>query len=557
MGRPVFLYSLGSSAIFCTATSAVINGVFAASLEHAIFDQALLAYMSVVLTSLSSIVLGLLLVSFTRNTARGRKFWKSWNGLAFALLGGALCTSIVFVAIALRWCANQLKGGNATLIGRHTRELYSAWCGVWAVASTFQIIFYVCLALPSDYKPNLGSDSISYIASRTSCFLRPNGQYTRTRDRRPSAAVLSIASSEHKRSPKSPTNSHRTAERKNPGSPLYSGNILQNSHILQHLQQHNSAHSHQQVQHSKPHKTGYPFDHNCNPLERENTFDQWDTSSVPREICDALLQSTLEKTSRTNRSKSFDNNTNYTSTPQPDSRASSFASTTTIVRSKSCHERQQSSGTTTRSPRKDSILPESPTLASLSFSLPSSPSICPCGCTSHFTSAPYQYQYPNPYQYQYPYDFYEPLVRPKFPTRQRAQSFEDHIHPLFRSSSPDPPPVTTRGTVVTASPVAGQTITKKTLSRIKSGSFSSQPASSSPLAQTETMDQTMDLSVGEDVIDESDDVGEGGQEDPSKDGTAPLPLPIPGFVLAAGTRGSWVDYGRRKTSQGRANDDGG
>lgn len=45
---------------------------------------------------------------------------------------------------------------------------------------------------------------------------------------------------------------------------------------------------------------------------------------------------------------------------------------------------------------------------------------------------------------------------------------EHHIHPLFRSTSPSPSPTPTPGTMVKASPSAGQTITKKTLSRMRS-----------------------------------------------------------------------------------------
>ena len=45
---------------------------------------------------------------------------------------------------------------------------------------------------------------------------------------------------------------------------------------------------------------------------------------------------------------------------------------------------------------------------------------------------------------------------------------EDNVHPLFRASSPSPPPTPTDGTTVTASPVAGQTITTATLRQMRS-----------------------------------------------------------------------------------------
>ncbi|KAJ5661563.1 uncharacterized protein N7477_009179 [Penicillium maclennaniae] len=45
---------------------------------------------------------------------------------------------------------------------------------------------------------------------------------------------------------------------------------------------------------------------------------------------------------------------------------------------------------------------------------------------------------------------------------------EHNIHPLFRSTSPCPSPTPTLGTVVKGSPSAGQTITKNTLTRMRS-----------------------------------------------------------------------------------------
>ena len=48
---------------------------------------------------------------------------------------------------------------------------------------------------------------------------------------------------------------------------------------------------------------------------------------------------------------------------------------------------------------------------------------------------------------------------------------EHHIHPLFRSGSIPPPPTPGPGTTVTASPVAGQTISVEMLSRVRTASI--------------------------------------------------------------------------------------
>lgn len=62
-------------------------------------------------------------------------------------------------------------------------------------------------------------------------------------------------------------------------------------------------------------------------------------------------------------------------------------------------------------------------------------------------------------------------------------SSEEHIHPLFRTTSPSPAPSPSLGTVVTAAPEAGQMITEHTLRRMRSGSM---PAIPSPLIRSES-----------------------------------------------------------------------
>ncbi|KAI4190493.1 MAG: hypothetical protein L6R41_000728 [Letrouitia leprolyta] len=59
------------------------------------------------------------------------------------------------------------------------------------------------------------------------------------------------------------------------------------------------------------------------------------------------------------------------------------------------------------------------------------------------------------------------ISRPK--SRARSASSEDHIHPLFRSCSPAPPPNASPTTIVTAAPGAGQLINQRILKRMRSG----------------------------------------------------------------------------------------
>lgn len=108
---------------------------------------------------------------------------------------------------------------------------------------------------------------------------------------------------------------------------------------------------------------------------------------------------------------------------------------------------------------------------------------------------------------------------------------EGHIHPLFRTDSPEPPPTITPGTTVTAAPHAGQLITdRKNLNRMRSGSM---PASPSPLAYSKS----------------TDNVSEGTETDEKTTVSLPereMTPPIPDWVLDSSPRSSFNGYSRRK-----------
>lgn len=121
-----------------------------------------------------------------------------------------------------------------------------------------------------------------------------------------------------------------------------------------------------------------------------------------------------------------------------------------------------------------------------------------------------------------------PLPQPSYsrpPSRQRGPSGEEHIHPLFRTGSPTPPPSATSGTVVLAAPVAGTFVNEHILRRMRSGSL---PSSSSPLIRSESY---FDFRTAP-----TSPVGE--------------TPPIPNFILEAGERGSMDAFyhGRRAAS---------
>ncbi|GJC95035.1 hypothetical protein ColKHC_03861 [Colletotrichum higginsianum] len=121
--------------------------------------------------------------------------------------------------------------------------------------------------------------------------------------------------------------------------------------------------------------------------------------------------------------------------------------------------------------------------------------------------------------------------------------------PLFRSDSPDPPPMVTPGTVVTAAPDAGRVISdRQSVRRMRSGSLPSGP---SPLSRTGSYDNL--FANSQPSIKEKDDLPSPQEEDEAP-GERQMTPPIPEWILSAGTRTSLTGYQSRKL---RIDGDGG
>ena len=125
---------------------------------------------------------------------------------------------------------------------------------------------------------------------------------------------------------------------------------------------------------------------------------------------------------------------------------------------------------------------------------------------------------------------------PESPT----QKHESHIHPLFRTDSPEPPPSATPGTIVTAAPGAGQLISDRqslrSLARMRSGSLPS------ALAHSASLD-SIRLAIEREERDR-----QWSQLDLGGESERTLTPPIPDFVLNGTPRSSMSGYTKRKTS---------
>lgn len=149
-----------------------------------------------------------------------------------------------------------------------------------------------------------------------------------------------------------------------------------------------------------------------------------------------------------------------------------------------------------------------------------------------------------------------PLQPPQRAFTQQVSVSESHIHPLFRSDSPDPPPLVSPGTVVMAAPQAGQVISDRQcirgLGRVRSGSL---PAVSSPLTRARSFDtfgcvnassenfgslkKSFSIASDENMSEEAEESGESlGRK---------ATLPSPGQFLNIGSTTSLHSYQVRKT----------
>jgi len=117
-------------------------------------------------------------------------------------------------------------------------------------------------------------------------------------------------------------------------------------------------------------------------------------------------------------------------------------------------------------------------------------------------------------------------------------SNEGHIHPLFRTDSPTPPPAATPGTMVHAAPGNGLVISDRqsirSLTRLRSGSL---PAS--PLFHSPSLDSIRAAIEREE---------RGHTEEKEVIGERTLTPPIPDFVMHGTPRSSMQGYARRKVS---------
>ncbi|KAJ4411657.1 hypothetical protein N0V82_008971 [Gnomoniopsis sp. IMI 355080] len=145
---------------------------------------------------------------------------------------------------------------------------------------------------------------------------------------------------------------------------------------------------------------------------------------------------------------------------------------------------------------------------------------------------------------------------PKRAFTQQTSVSEGHIHPLFRSDSPTPPPMASPGTIVIAAPQAGQIISDRgsvrSLSRLRSGSL---PAVSSPLTNNGSFEsfsavhhyENKTFSGTSDGSGRSDETTLGEVREETELPERKITPPVPEYILNAGSQTSLHVQPARKT----------
>ncbi|KFY42577.1 hypothetical protein V495_04446 [Pseudogymnoascus sp. VKM F-4514 (FW-929)] len=138
---------------------------------------------------------------------------------------------------------------------------------------------------------------------------------------------------------------------------------------------------------------------------------------------------------------------------------------------------------------------------------------------------------------------------------------EKHIHPLFRSDSPTPPPAATPSSILTAAPNAGVAISEMAVAVVRRKRSSSQTGPS-PLIHTTSLDNIaweVKREIGNiwtEVRRESRsrsgpvELNEKNATELSPVGERGMTPPIPEWILGAGQRTSFHGYAKRKSDKG-------
>lgn len=483
MEQSIRLWIIGGFSIVFLLASVVFNALLVSGFSNAVELSALrtLLFVSVglgVVSLISLLYLNIVPIRQLRAASLGLSRTAWW---AFVYVTAVSSSSLALTGVVLVWSVLEQDRLPTDVIVQEPIILIAVWFGCWGVTLILQVAFHTLLGIwlrKALKKQSLGRLDLDFgIRPMPLDEVRPESQMTQQTFRSQDITLNSP--------PRTPVSHHPSTRR---SSSTRVGTISSSKIKL--------------VKGSAKSSLDLPAWPAGEAVSIDSAFDMWDTSSVHREMRDAVHSSpTYRRGLETIPGSRSESPANALEGPfLPSSPHAASSNTAEMTWNTSSPYRQY---------------PSSPPSSPPNFSRPTSrPS------SSHKNKA------------------LAPAFELVSPTKRR-NSGQENIHPLFRQNSPEPPPVAGAGTSIVASPMAGQPMTPKTLSRLRSrsestGHWRAMPSidhSDRPSTSGSVM-SSLHGSPGPSIIDD---------EEP------PHPQILPAFILGAGQRSSLVGYGRRKS----------
>ena len=439
---------IGATAVLFTVSTAILLSILAASnLPITQEGHFSLLLASAVVDIILLFPLILLLFKYTSWTARWslrRSYGWTQRNLLLILAGivpSIMAGSVVATAVAVI----SVKGPKVVL-GEEMPAFYVASFAVWIVSLAFQAAYFAILGASTNAKSSVPTETLSTAmpsAEMVESSRVPTATVSATDapDTRSPSSLPSLMYSDGNTSSRSSLSTLQRPGSSRPGSSRPGSSkrgLLRRSHS----QPRQSARS--------------SFDTPSRRPSHDEGFDFWDTSGVSDQMREIVMQS-----------KPLSKNVGLPTIPGSRSPSPAKALEGPFF-----------------NPSPDDSPPQSP--------LPQPPISCPISPPSSSPDIPnFSVLFPsavatpteaapasNP-----PSSQKQRYSRPPTLIFTRGRTSDDHIHPLFRTSSPTPPPSASPNTIVTAAPEAGEMINRHTLQRMRSTSQSNHP---SPLQRSES-----------------------------------------------------------------------
>ncbi|KAL2052614.1 hypothetical protein ABVK25_007174 [Lepraria finkii] len=441
MARTVVFAFFGLAAFLLGVATAILILVLAISLISGHQEAFALPLVAAIVQIVSCCTLATLILLRTQHDKHPAVFVGQTRRRYVLVLVLGILPSLAAAAVvgsALGWGEGSLTKKNLLVVGAQVSSFLTIIFVVWGMTILAQSIYYVSFAWVRKTKPTISSPRLA-IEEAPQQMIEPS---------RP-ATVASTQSNPFREqvvsSPPSLINSDGTISMRSSFSTLQRPPSSKKGYIIR-----------EKSYNRRSERSSY--DGPSSRPSQDEGFDSWDTSAVSSQIRETVFTSKPLKGSGLE--------------PIPGSRSPSPAK---ALEGPFFQPSPSLSPPPSPLPQPSISRQNSPT--SSPIDIPNYTSMFPPSTPPVTSPSQLQRNFSRPGSHPGPMP---PLLRSG--SRSRASSVnEGHIHPLFRSSGPTPPPSASANTKVTAAPGAGLLINERTLKRMRSGSL---PSSPSPLIRS-------------------------------------------------------------------------